>query len=92
MEILEGPKLCARCTKKLAPGQDPGPGCLVRGIGLGLLDEISSCSVYGAVGGALPSLPAAAAGAESTLTTRDAISHIATGFFAVLSASRRPKK
>lgn len=94
MEILEGPKLFARCTKKPAPGQDPGPGCLlVRGIGLGLLDEISNRSVYGAVGGALPSLPAAAAAAEGTLTTRGAISHMRlTGFFAVLSASRRPSK
>lgn len=64
-----------------APGQDPGPGCLVRGVGLGLLDEISNCSVYGAVGGALPSLPDAADGAVGTFTTRGAISHIATDWF-----------
>lgn len=81
MEILEDPKLCTRCIKKPARGQDPGPGCLVRGIGLGLLDGIRNCSVYGAVGGALPSLPAAAAGAAGTSATRGAISHIAADWF-----------
>lgn len=62
---------------KPAPGQDPGAGCLVGGIGLGLLDGTSHCSVSGAVGGALLSLRfAAAAGAVDTLTTRGAIFHI----------------
>ena len=55
---------------KPAPGQDPG------GIGLGLLDGASDCSVSGAVGGALLSLRVAAAGAVDTLTTRGAIFHI----------------
>lgn len=92
MEILEDPKLCARCIKKPARGQDPGPGGLVRGIGLGLLDGISNRSVYGAVGGALLCLLLqlvlwALQPLEAPFPTL-----LLTGSFVVLSASRRPKK
>lgn len=53
-------------------------GCLVGGIGLGLLDGTSDCdcSVSGAVGGVVLSLRVAAAGAVDTLTIGGAISHI----------------
>lgn len=51
---------------------------------MGLLDGTNGCSVHVAVGGALPSPPAAAAaaaGAMGTLTTRGAVSHITTDWF-----------